>query len=129
MQAVLFAEAALRERVAFGATPSFRAVLGLALVAYAAVVYPIVGALLGHSYPRAATFGVTPCPTAIFTFGMLLLSKGPVPVRLLVIPFLWSLVGVSAALQLGIREDLGLVVAGVAGVALLARRQPRPAPG
>jgi hypothetical protein len=39
---------------------------------------------------------------------------------LIVIPFVWSFVGASAAAQLGIREDLGLVVAGVVGTALLS---------
>jgi hypothetical protein len=36
-----------------------------------------------------------------------------------VIPFLWSLLGVSASYQLGIREDIGLLAAGVLGVGLL----------
>ena len=46
-----------------------------------------------------------------------------VPVTLYGIPFLWSLVGTSAATQLGIREDWGLLVAGVSGTALLVARR------
>jgi hypothetical protein len=46
----------------------------------------------------------------------------------LIIPFLWSLLGFSAAVQLGIREDIGLLVAGLAGTGLLiARRLRKPA--
>jgi hypothetical protein len=58
-------------------------------------------------------------PTTIFTLGVLLLARPRVAPWLVAIPFLWSLLGVSAAAQLGIREDLGLVVAGVLGTALL----------
>jgi hypothetical protein len=36
-----------------------------------------------------------------------------------VVPFLWSLIGVSAPINYGIYEDIGLVVAGVLSVGLL----------
>ena len=70
--------------------------------------------------------GVAPAPTAIFTFGMLLMLEGRAPLHLAVIPFLWALAGGSAAvLLLGIPEDLSLLIAGVLGLALLIwkRRQ------
>jgi hypothetical protein len=118
-QAVLFSEAAARRRLTFGWAASPRGWVGLAVVAYAAVIYPALGAALGHAWPRAPVFGVAPCPTTIFTFGVLLLARGPVPRRLLVVPLLWALLGASAALHLNVREDLGLVVAGVLATALL----------
>ena len=129
VEAALFAEAAARGRLAFGGAPPARTVLGVALVAYAAIVYPLLGVAWGRAWPRAPMFGVAPCPTVIFTFGVLLLARGVVPARLLVIPFLWALLGASAALQLGVREDLGLVAAGVlaSGALLLARRPRRVA--
>jgi hypothetical protein len=58
-------------------------------------------------------FGVAPCPTTIFTIGMLLLARGRWIAWLSIIPFLWSLVGLAAALQLGIPEDFVLPLAGV----------------
>lgn len=129
VQAVLFWDAAARRRLTFGWTRSARAILGLAAVAYAGVLYPLLGAALGRAWPRAPVFGVAPCPTTIFTFGILLLARGRVPVRLLVVPFLWALVGASAALHLDVREDLGLVVSGVLATALLLlSRRSRPAP-
>jgi hypothetical protein len=45
-----------------------------------------------------------------------------VPKLVLVIPFLWSIVGFSAAVSLGIREDNGLLFAGIASVGLLILR-------
>jgi hypothetical protein len=74
-------------------------------------------------------FGVTPCPVTIFTFGLLLWTERPVPRLLLVIPFLWSLVGVSAAISLDRGEDLGLVVAALLGTALLLWRNHRAVGG
>jgi hypothetical protein len=97
-------------------------VIGAVMIVYAMLVYPILGALLGHGSPRSPSFGVAPCPMIIFTFGLLLLTNAKVPKTLLVIPFLWSLLGVSASYQLGIREDIGLLVAGVLGVGLLIWR-------
>jgi hypothetical protein len=127
-QAALYAAAAAKvEPLAFGVrrTPGHAFALGLA--AYAAIAYPLLGAALGHAYPRAPLLGVAPCPTTIFTFAILLLAEGTVPVALYAVPFLWSLVGVSAAAQLGIREDWGLAVAGVAGTAILVARRRRGA--
>jgi hypothetical protein len=67
------------------------------------------------------TFGV-PCPTTIFTFGMLLWTKREIPLYIAIIPLLWSLVGLSAALSFGMKEDSGLVVAGVSGFLLIVLR-------
>ena len=38
---------------------------------------------------------------------------------LILIPLLWSLVGLSAAINLRITEDFGLVIAGVLGTTLI----------
>lgn len=102
---------------------------GLLFILYALIVYPLLGYVWGHVYPQAPVFGVAPCPTTIFTFGLLLLSKGKVPVWLLVVPGLWSLIGFSAAYQLAIYEDMGLVVAGIAGVAMLIFRNRKEMAG
>lgn len=97
-------------------------IAGGVLVLYAMVIYPALGALLGHGYPSSPVFGVAPCPTTIFTFGLLLWTRGRAPGWLFVIPVLWSALGFLAALQLGILEDIGLLVAAVvAGTMLLVR--------
>jgi hypothetical protein len=94
-------------------------IIGACFIFYAMVVYPLLGAGFGHSYPRAPMFGVSPCPTTIFTFGILLWTTKSVPVYLLVIPLLWSIVGMSAAVNLHVPQDYGLVVAGLLGTALI----------
>lgn len=103
-------------------------IVGGVLVVYALIVYPLLGHFGGRAYPFAPTFGA-PCPVTIATFGVLWLSA---PLRrrfVLAAPLLWALIGSSAAFKLGVREDLGLLVAGVTGLALLlSRRAPRATP-
>jgi uncharacterized protein DUF6064 len=112
----------IRPKLSFQWETNPYTVVGAVMIVYAMLVYPILGTLLGHGYPRSPSFGVAPCPMIIFTFGLLLLTNAKVPKSLLVIPFLWSLLGVSASYQLGIREDIGLLLAGVLGVGLLIWR-------
>lgn len=126
VQAVLFAwSGAVRGRLAFRFRPSVAGWSGLAAVVFAMAVYPLLGWLGGHGWPQAPMFGVAPCPTVIFTFGMLLLAEGRVPAWLLVIPLAWSLVGGSAAWLLQVPEDLSLPVAGILGTALILWRNRR----
>ena len=120
LEGVLLAAVAVRGGVTFRSRTGPRGALGLALVAYAAVIYPLIGHALGHGWPRAPMFGVAPCPTTIFTVGLLLWAER-VPRELVAIPVLWSLVGASAAVLLGVWEDLGLVVAAGAGAWMLWR--------
>ena len=38
---------------------------------------------------------------------------------LLIIPFVWSLIGTMAALKLSVYEDYGLLIAGISGLIIL----------
>ncbi len=134
--AVFVAQAIALARAAFGA-PRFRIAAGggyrtwagLALALYALLIYPFLGALAGHEWPAVPVFGVAPCPTTVFTIGVLLLGEWRIARWLLVIPAAWGLVGGSAAVLLGVPQDYGLVLAllVVIGVAVTRVRQPDPA--
>jgi hypothetical protein len=127
LQGALFAVIAIGGRRRFRFRPDVLGWSGMLFCLFALLVYPLLGWLAGHDWPRAAAFGVAPAPTAIFTFGMLLLLEGRAPLYLAAIPLLWSLAAGSAAvLRLGIAEDASVLVAGVVGFALLVwkRRQP-----
>jgi hypothetical protein len=97
--------------------------VGLGMIIYAMLLYPAIGALAGQSYPAVPVFGVAPCPLVIFTFGVLLLAD-PLPLRLVIVPLLWSLVGGSAAFLLQVPQDWALLLSGilVAAALLLDRR-------
>jgi hypothetical protein len=94
---------------------------GLILVLFALIIYPVVGFFFGHIYPSSPTFGL-PCPTTIFTFGLLLMNSKKCPIAILIIPFIWSVIGFMAAFQFGILEDIGLIVASLMTVFLLIYR-------
>jgi hypothetical protein len=115
----LFYSGVYRHQIRFGVRRGLATWAGAAFVAYAAIVYPLIGATVGHPYPAMPMFGVTPCPVTIFTFGMLLLTIRPVPRWLLVIPVVWSLIGGSAAIFLNVPQDWLLFVSGGIAVPLM----------
>ena len=79
----------------------------------AAIVYPGLVVITGHHVPRAPLFAV-PCPTVLFTAG-LLLAMGPLlPRSLVVVPVLWAVVGGSAAITFHVVPDFLLFGAGLA---------------
>lgn len=126
LQGLLFLVAGvLRDRLHFEATLGPRGAIGSLFVVYAMIIYPVLGSMAGHAYPASPVFGMAPCPTTIFTFGMMLFVRDRVPVFLLVIPLLWSIVGLGAAANLGIYEDFGLTAAGLLGSGILIARSVR----
>jgi hypothetical protein len=120
LQGLLFLFAGQRGQLLFKRPNGLRGVLGIALLLYALIIYPMLGAAMGHVYPNAPSFGL-PCPTTIFTLGLLFCTTGKVPWWILAIPLLWSLIGFMAAIKLGIREDIGLLVAGAMAAVFLLR--------
>jgi hypothetical protein len=118
-------EGMVRNRLSFCANQKIYGILGAILIVYALGIYPLIGYSLGRIFPSSPTFGV-PCPTTIFTFGLLLWTNKKFPSSLLIVPILWSLVGTSAALSFGIKEDFGLLIAGTLGTASIIWRDLTP---
>ena len=108
-QGLLFVWAAGQNRIHLDWQASLRQLTGLAFVGLA-LAYPLLMVLSGRRLPAAPAFGV-PCPTVLFTVGVVLCSTTTVPRSLLFIPLAWSLVGGSAAIALGLTPDL-LLLAG-----------------
>lgn len=99
--------------------------LGLAVVAVAG--YPALALLAGRAWPSLPLAGITPDPTAMLTFGLLLLANRPVSPHLLAVPVLWSLVAGATALMLDTPYRLVLPVAAVVTLAVaLWPRRSRP---
>jgi Family of unknown function (DUF6064) len=98
------------------------------LIAYS-LVYPGINAIQHFSVSRIPTFGV-PCPTTIFTAGVLMLAT-PRSWRLSIIPVIWSVIGGSAASLLGVRADYALPIAGLALAVFSFQKQSdaTPVPG
>jgi len=111
----------IKNRLSFRFQLNTYTLIGSLFIIYAVGLYPILGYIFGHIYPKSPTFGL-PCPTTIFTFALLLWTEKAFPKYLLVIPFIWSVIGFSAAVSLGIREDIGLLIAGVVGSLMILFR-------
>ena len=120
--ALLLYSGAIRGHEKYRPSRGAQAWVGWTLIAYAAVLYPLIGLWSGHSLEEVPMFGITPCPVTIFTFGLLLLAR-PVAWWLLVIPFLWSLVGGSAAFLLGVPQDWVLALSGLAALWIAYRER------
>lgn len=127
LEAILLTVATRQHRLRLQFRSSVVGWLGAALVVYALAIYPVLGLVLGHAYPAAPTFGA-PCPLTIFTFGLLLWNQERTPWYVLVVPILWSAVATSAALSLGVREDLGLPAAAALTLAIIFLRRVRHTP-
>jgi hypothetical protein len=112
VQAALFFQVGVVQgRLSFAPRRSTWAVVAWLLVAYS-LLYPGINAVQHLTWSRIPTFGV-PCPTTIFTAGLLMLAQR-VSWRLAIVPVIWSVIGGSAAFLLGVRADYALPIAGLA---------------
>ncbi len=105
----------VNDRLRFCASGGAWQVIGALLLIFALGIYPAVSYVIGHSYPAAPTFGL-PCPTTVFTIGMLLFAEAPAPRAVFVVPILWSGIGSLATFCFGMYEDSSLLVSGAVGL-------------
>jgi hypothetical protein len=130
VQGLLFLWDSVKPTLSFHAGNNTRTMIGLGFAAYAMIGYPVAGYFLGHIYPRSLPFGLVPCPTTVFTLGLLMLTDKPIQKRMLVIPIV---IAASAFVPVaaGIFEDIGLLIAGLVCGLMLIRsdsRKPEPQP-
>ncbi len=123
LQGALLIWIGIKNHVTYRWRMGWRGITGALLIAIALSLYPVLGYLQNHTYPSSPTFGL-PCPTTIFTFGVFLLASR-LPRLTLVIPGLWSVIGFSAAISLGVLEDIGLLVSALIALPMiLVRKAP-----
>lgn len=119
LQGALFLFAGiLKNRLFFQFKNNIYGITGAIFIVFALLLYPLIGYRVGHIYPFSPTFGL-PCPTTIFTFGMLLWADSKFPAYLFIIPLLWSAIGFSASFSLGMKEDVGLLISGIITISLI----------
>jgi hypothetical protein len=118
--AVFFWQGVVHRRLSFKPTVitnGWRMWAGWGLLMFALLIYPAWTYLSGHHYPAFPTFGL-PCPSTLFTIGLLAFLVKPYPPSPFVVPVLWCFVGSQAAFVFDVTADLGLIVAGVLGLVL-----------
>jgi len=96
---------------------------GLALYAFALLVYPALGMLPGRTVFQAEFFGMMPDPTALATLGLLLLFNKRKAAWLLPIPVLWSVVSGATLWSMGAAEFWILPLAALITISLMMRKK------
>lgn len=117
--ALFFWWGVVQGRLSFAPWRNAWAPVAWVLIAYA-LLYPVINAVQHFNILRIPAFGV-PCPTMIFTAGVLMLATSR-SWRLSVVPVIWSLIGGSAAFLLGVHADYALPLAGIALTIFSTRR-------
>jgi hypothetical protein len=119
LQGLLFLQAGvIKDQLLFKAQEARFKIIAACVIAFALIIYPLFGIFLGHVYPNSPTFGL-PCPLTIFTFGCFLMIKNHFPFYLLIIPFSWSIIGLSASYHFGFMEDISLPVVSLLSIILI----------
>ena len=121
VQAGLLLCAALEDELHFHFEPKPLPIIGLVFVFYALIGYPLIGMLVGRTYPGLIFSPLAPFPMSIWFIGMLLMTDKPVPRFIMIIPFIWGLIGVMWV-AIGVTEDIGLVITNLIGPTLLCIR-------
>jgi len=112
----------IKDNLAFTGRNDVYGMTGWVFIIYGLIIYPLIGSMSGHLYPNAPVLGA-PCPTTIFTFGVLLFTTGKLSKWIILIPLVWSLLGFSAAMNLSVPEDFGLIISGVAAFIMITYRE------
>lgn len=109
---LFFKEGVISEKVIYRYPTTLSFVAGVSMVVYSLLLYPLLSYYFDHRYPAMPEFGL-PCPTTIFTLGILAAAEKKKAYIIYTIPVLWSFIGGSASLLLDVKEDIGLLVSGV----------------
>jgi hypothetical protein len=99
-----------RSDITFKYKPDYISNLGAIFIFYGIIGYPVLGYFLNHTYFQ---FGLIPCPTNVFTFGLLLWATR-LPIYLIIIPLFWTICGI-VPISAGIYEDVGMMLTGLMG--------------
>jgi Family of unknown function (DUF6064) len=102
--------------------------LGGVFIAYALIGYPLVGVLGGHALRAAPLFGVSPCATVTFFFGLLLWAVPPAPKYLLLVPLAWALNAAPHNVATGVVVDYGMLAAALITTGLIIWRDRASGP-
>jgi hypothetical protein len=114
--------------LSFSSQLNRNSITGGVLILLSLIVYPLLSTYNGHIYPFTPTLGL-PCPSTILTLGVLCFISNKARLSLWLLPLLWTLIGFTAALSLGMKEDYLLLIAGILAFSLVFIRSyssPRP---
>jgi hypothetical protein len=112
----------VKGRLIFDFFPKTKDYLGYFFIIFGLILYPIIGYFMVDSLTKTISLGL-PCPTTILTFGFFMLTNNKFPKYLLIIPSLWAIIGLSAAINFGVYQDfMILITAIIADIVLIKRK-------
>jgi hypothetical protein len=116
----LFVYGVSRRGVEFETGNSARAGIGVFVLLGALLVMPATAYLTGREWMQAELFAMTPDATVLATLGLLLLTKGRVAFRLVVIPVAWCFVTGATLWVLEAPEAMILPAGAMLTIALMS---------
>lgn len=112
----------IHNRLIFTFTFQTKDYLGYFFILYGLIIYPIISYFVEGSFEKTIMMGL-PCPSTIFTFGFFILANHRFPKYLLIIPSIWAVLGLSAAINIGVFQDVMILIAAITADLLLFRRK------
>jgi hypothetical protein len=103
----------IKDTVSYTWKPDPQHYIGLLLILYGLVLYPLVGILAGRVFPEYPIFGIAPCPVTLFTIGILLWCDVKPSLPFFVIPIFWAFMAIVPVLFYEVYADIGTVLAGI----------------
>jgi len=112
----------INDKLTFTFESKLKDYIGYFFILFGLIIYPFIGYYTEGSISRTISLGL-PCPSTIFTLGFFLLTNDKFPKYLLIIPTLWAILGMSAAIQFGVYQDFMLIFAAlIANICLIKKK-------
>jgi hypothetical protein len=123
LEAILLVVAGIvRRDLVFAPRWNLSSVLGVVFMCYALVAYPIIEMLGGYPLRASPVFGLAPCVTVFFAFGLLLWARPPLPKYVLLLPLAWALQAAPDNIAMGHVPDFPLILVGAVTAGLIIWR-------
>lgn len=119
---LLFINTFHKERLNFTFHSQTKNYIGYFFILFGLIIYPLIGYFTGLALVKTIALGL-PCPSTILTFGFLMLTSNKFPKYLLIIPSLWAVVGLSAAINFGVFQDYMMILTAIIVDIFLLRRK------
>ncbi|HEY3389743.1 MAG TPA: DUF6064 family protein [Prolixibacteraceae bacterium] len=119
---LIFVSTFIRERLIFAFNYKAIDYLAYFFILFGLFIYPLIGYFTGSVLVKTIALGL-PCPSTIFTFGFLMLTNRQFPKYLLIIPTIWAVVGLSAAINFGVYQDYMMILTAIiADIYIIVRK-------
>lgn len=115
-------EFVVKKKLEFNYENKFNLFTGYFLILFGLVFYPLIGLYSGKEIGYIISLGL-PCPSVIFTFGVIIISNKNYTLYKLIIPVIWAFIGFFATFKFGIYQDIMLPVSAVLTIVIFFRER------